>query len=203
MEGGFPTGIDRTDALLVQALCETFPAGDLTAVSATKEAAMASDASKSEKLTIYDGESVFVEQLLPAAHSRLVTITADAPLREAARLFGAGTDLVVVCGTGGAVVGVITKTDVVARISQCQGAACTIAAAVVMSADVLLCTPRDLVHDVWSKMQARGLKNVPIADADGRPLGVLNARDALGVMLQDVKYEESLLRDYVMGIGYH
>lgn len=161
-----------------------------------------SSASEPDKSTIYDGERVFVEQLLPVACARLVTIADDAPLREAARLLRAGTDLVVVCGTDGAVVGVITKTDVVVRISQCQGAACTMAAASAMSAEVMLCTPRDLVHDVWSKMQARELKNVPVTDPDGRPLGVLNALDALGVLLQDAKYEESLLRDYVMGVGY-
>ena len=119
-----------------------------------------------------------------------------------ARLLGAGTDLIVVCATNDAVVGVITKTDVVARIGECEGAACTIAASSVMSPDVLLCAPRDFVHDVWSKMRARELKNVPIVDDGGHPLGVLNARDALGVLLQDVKYEESLLRDYVMGVGY-
>ena len=51
-------------------------------------------------------------------------------------------------------------------------------------------------------MKSRNVKNVPVADADGCPLGVLNARDALGVLLQEVKGEESLLRDYVMGIGY-
>lgn len=163
---------------------------------------MASAASKTGKSTIYDGENVFVEQLLPAAHARLVTIPENATLREAARLLCAGTDIIVVCGTGGGVVGVLTKTDIVARISECHGAACTIAANSAMSADVLLCVPRDLVHDVWPKMQARKLSNVPIADVDGRPLGVLNAQDLLGVLLQDVKYEESLLRDYVMGVGY-
>lgn len=163
---------------------------------------MASAASKRDRSTINGGESVFVEQLLPAARARLVTITDDAPLLEAARLLHDGTDLIVVCETGGTLVGVITKTDVVARISECQGAACTIAAGLVMSADVSLCSPRDLLQEVWSKMSARDLKNVPITDADGYPLGVLNARDALGVLLQDARYEESLLRDYVMGIGY-
>ena len=64
-------------------------------------------------------------------------------------------------------------------------------------------TPDDLVLDVWSKMKSRGLKNVLIVDADGRPIGVLNARDALGVLLQGSRNEESLLRDYVMGVGYH
>lgn len=163
---------------------------------------MATITSKPEESTIYGGESVFIEQLLPAARARLVTIASDAPLLSAARLLRSGTDLVVVCGLGGAVVGVITKTDVIAQISECQGAACGVAAALVMSVDVLQCTPGDLLQDVWSKMKARNLKNVPIAGAEGQPLGVLNARDALGALLRAVKDEESLLRDYVMGVGY-
>lgn len=154
-------------------------------------------------LTNFRDESVFVEQLLTVAQARLVTIADDAPLQAAARLLLAGIDLVVVCASNGRAVGVITKTDIVARIGGCQGAACTTAAALVMSVDVLQCTPTERVQAVWSKMRARDLKNVVIADAEGRPLGVLNARDALGVLLQEVKNEESLLRDYVMGVGYH
>lgn len=164
---------------------------------------MASAASTPDKSTIYGSERVFVEQLLPVARARLVVIADDASLIEAARLLRAGTDLVAVCGIAGTVVGVITKTDVVARISECLGAACTTEAALVMSTDVLRCTPNDLVLEVWSKMQSRGLKNVLVTDADGHPLGVLNARDALGILLQGSRDEESLLRDYVMGVGYH
>ena len=52
-------------------------------------------------------------------------------------------------------------------------------------------------------MKERGLKNVPITDQDSRPVGLLNARDALQGLLQEVENEESLLRDYVMGFGYH
>lgn len=146
---------------------------------------------------------MLVEQLLSTAHKRLVTIAGDAPLLAAARLLTGGTDLVVVCGTDGALVGVITKTDVVARIGTCLGAACTTAALRVMSADVVSCAPGDSLQTVWASMQARGLKNIPVGDADGRPLGVLNARDVLAVLLQEAQVEESLLRDYVMGVGYH
>jgi hypothetical protein len=39
-------------------------------------------------------------------------------------------------------------------------------------------------------------------DDDLRPLGVINARDALLVLLEGSEYETSLMRDYVMGIGY-
>jgi len=52
-------------------------------------------------------------------------------------------------------------------------------------------------------MKNRGLKNIPINDQDSRPVGVLNARDALQALLEEVENEESLLRDYVMGIGFH
>jgi hypothetical protein len=35
-----------------------------------------------------------------------------------------------------------------------------------------------------------------------KPIGVLNAGDALQALLKEEEDEESLLRDYVMGIGY-
>lgn len=66
--------------------------------------------------------------------------------------------------------GVITKTDVVARIGDCQDedGACKTAASLLMSRIVILCHARDLLHEVWSKMKARGLKNIPIVDPAGR-----------------------------------
>jgi hypothetical protein len=51
-------------------------------------------------------------------------------------------------------------------------------------------------------VKQRGLKNIPIVDRDTVPLGVLNARDMVRVLLEDIEHEESLLRDYVIGIGY-
>jgi len=145
---------------------------------------------------------VFVERLLPAARERLVTIADDAPLIQAAMLLRTGTDLVVVCGSAGLLAGVITKTDTVSQISRCQGASCITAASLVMTRDVVLCQTGDLLHDVWARMKARGLKNISVAGQDFRPLGVLNARDVLQVLLKETKDEEAMLRDYVMGVGY-
>ncbi len=39
-------------------------------------------------------------------------------------------------------------------------------------------------------------------DEAGRPLGVVHARDVARALLDEVTYEEVLLRDYVLGIGY-
>ena len=145
---------------------------------------------------------MLVNRLLSEARKRLVTIADGAPLIEVARLLRAGTDIVVVCDASGVLTGVVTKTDVVGRISQCQGASCVTAASLVMTQDVLTCHPGDWLHDIRSTMKSRELKNIPVIDERSRPIGVLNARDALQALLKEVENEESLLRDYVMCIGY-
>lgn len=147
-------------------------------------------------------KTMFIEGMLPKARERLVTIADDLPLIEAAKLLQAGRELVIVCDSAGLLVGVITNTDIVAQISHCQGASCITAAALVMKRDVVLCEAKDLLHDVWTRMKARGLKNVPVVDQESRPLGLLHARDILQVLLSESEDEDSMLRDYVMGAGY-
>jgi CBS domain-containing protein len=146
---------------------------------------------------------MFVERMLPTALKRLVTIGCDAPLIDAAILLGGvRTDLVVVCDSVKMLTGVITRLDVVRQISHCQGSSCAIAVSTVMTRPVILCRPSDRLHDIWTVMKERGLKNIPVVGQDSRPIGVLNARDALEVLLEDAEYEDQLLRDYVMCVGY-
>jgi len=147
---------------------------------------------------------MIVEAVLPAARERLITVGDAAPLVDAARLLrDLEADLVVVRKADETLAGVITKTDVVRQISHCRGASCMAAASAVMTGAVLYCRPDDLLSDVWSRMKERHLKNVPILDPDSRPVGVLNARDALESLLEELEYQEILLRDYVMCVGYH
>jgi CBS domain-containing protein len=133
------------------------------------------------------GKVKTVEELLPIARERLVTVTDDVRLIEVAKLLQAGADLVIVCDSAGLLAGVITKTDIVAQISQCQGANCITAAEFVMTRDVVLCEPKDLLHDVWARMKVRDLKHVPVVDEASRPLGLLHARDILQVLLSVVR----------------
>jgi len=146
---------------------------------------------------------MLVKRVLPAASRRLVTIRDDVPLLEAARLLSVPqTDLVVVSAADGLLAGVVTKTDIVRRIGRCEGHSCAMALAVVMTRAVVTCRPDDWLQDIWASMKERGLKNVPIVDEAARPKGVLNARDALQVLFEEVEDEDGLLRDYVMGVGY-
>lgn len=144
-----------------------------------------------------------VSSMEDATRSRLLTIGADAGLTEvAARLSNTQISLAVVCDADGAMLGVITKTDLVKRMAQGLGGASTAKAADVMTRQVVQCRPSDPLQSVLSMMSRRGVVHVPVVDDRSRPLGVVNARDALRVLLADERYEEALLRDYVMGVGY-
>lgn len=144
-----------------------------------------------------------VRSIDAAIRSRLAVVRDNALLLEVARLLSdTQISLVIVCDANGAMVGVITKTNIVRQIGHCQGAACTRTAAEIMTTDVTFCSATDCLPDVLSTMVERGFVHVPVVDAQRKPYGVVNARDALRELLAEGQYEEALLRDYVMGIGY-
>lgn len=144
-----------------------------------------------------------VSSIDAVARSRLITISADALLVDAARLLSEKQiSLVVVCNSNGAMVGVITKTDIVREIGRCGEIACAIAAADLMTHDVVYCRPADSLSEVLSMMEKRGFIHIPVVDDIFKPWGVVYARDALRALIAEGKYEMSLLRDYVMGVGY-
>ena len=51
-------------------------------------------------------------------------------------------------------------------------------------------------------MAARRLQNMPVLDADSKPLGVLDIRDALQALLAAEEYQEQVLINYISGVDY-
>ena len=146
---------------------------------------------------------MLAEQVLSRARERLATISGTAPVKDAAALMAKPhTDLVVVCGQDGSMVGVLTKTDIVGQITRCVGSGCTANVDTIMTQDVASCQADEPLQEIWSMMKARGLQRIPIVDQGGKPIGIIYARDALQSLLGEVESDEALLRDYVMNVGY-
>lgn len=146
---------------------------------------------------------MLVDRRLPRACERLATISESAPVKDAAALMARPhTDLVIVCGGDGRMVGVLTKTDIVGQITRCIGSGCTARVDAIMTQDVVSCQPGELLQNIWSTMKARGLQRIPVIGQGGKPVGIIYARDALQGMLGEVESDEALLRDYVMNVGY-
>jgi CBS domain-containing protein len=133
--------------------------------------------------------------------SRLRVIGADVTAQAAAlALTEPNIGLVVVCHDGGEAVGVLSKSDLVRHLALSGSAGET--AATLMTRRVVSCRPDDDVHAVWQTMTAQTLQNVPVIDADFRPLGILDIRDAMNALLEQDEVEEQLLANYIAGIGY-
>jgi len=147
--------------------------------------------------------AVRVQDLLARARDRLVTIDAGVPLTEAAEfLFAPDCRMIVVCDPAGVMMGVITRTDVIRQIRHCQGCACATQCRMIMTKEVVACQPDDRLDETWAAMKEKELFSIPVIDPERRPIGLLSARDALESLLASVEYEEGLLRDYVMSVGY-
>ena len=139
-----------------------------------------------------------VKHILDAARGRLVVLSEQALVPVAAQiLVNPNTPLVVVCDQEGIAVGVISRTDIIkllARFSSRAGA--------IMTKAIVSCRVEQPLQQVWTILNARSLRCAPILDAEGRPLGVVHAREIARALLDEETHEEELLRDYVMGIGY-
>jgi CBS domain-containing protein len=147
---------------------------------------------------------LLVENILPVARKRLVTLQDSAPLLGAAALLGAPhVSLVIVCNTLGAAVGVLSKADIVRQMSHCRGHSCTVAVASVMTREIIACKRRDWLDDVWSTMKNTGVRQIPILDENSKPMGIVYAVDAIHALLGEAQNREQMLHDYVMSVGYH
>ena len=147
---------------------------------------------------------MLVDVILPTAQAKLVTIEQNAPLVDGAKLLAhKEANLLVVCDPNGKLAGVVSKTDIVRQIGTCEGSSCTTPVSSVMSRRVLTCRRDEPLKAVWSEMKEHGFKHLPIVDQNSKPIGLAIARDVLVALMESVEYEEQLLRDYVMCIGYH
>jgi CBS domain-containing protein len=131
---------------------------------------------------------------------RLRTIAVGATVRTAATALSDDAGLVIVCDHGGEAVGVISKSDLVRHLARAGTPEA--AAADLMTRAFVSCRPEDEIRLIWQAMTVRALQNLPVLGAESRPLGILDIRDAMRVILENEEFEEQALVNYIAGVGY-
>lgn len=146
---------------------------------------------------------LLVKHILEAARLRLAVLRRDALVPEAAGILqNPETPLVVICDTQGVAVGVMSRTDIIRLLACAVTDVMETNAGAIMSKAIVSCHVDQPLQQVWAILNARALRCVPILDSEGRPQGIVHARDIARALLDEESHEEELLRDYVMGIGY-
>jgi CBS domain-containing protein len=146
---------------------------------------------------------ILVKHVLEAAQKRLAVLSLEASLLDAARILKSrDTPLVVVCDGDGIAVGVIASGHILNALATAGVDALSLNAGAIMTKPLLSCRVDEYLQEVWVAMNSRTLPCAPILDEDGRVQGILHARDVALALIDEVNYDEVLLRDYVMGVGY-
>ena len=142
-------------------------------------------------------------KLISSVMSRTVcSVSAHQDADDALGLMQSRSVSSVLVTDGGSLLGIITETLLVRRLGLGQADFFSTHAGDVMTQEFTSCAPDELLSEVLAMMHARGLIHVLLMSADNKPMGVLNARDGLRALLAAGNHEETLLRNYVMGIGY-
>ena len=146
---------------------------------------------------------ILVKHILEAARKRLAVLSPEASLFDAARILAnRDTPLVIICDSDGIAVGVISSNHVINVLATAGIDALNCKASTIMTKPVLSCRLDENLQQIWAVMNSRTLPCAPIVDDGGRAQGVLHARDVAIALIDEVNYDDTLLRDYVMGVGY-
>ena len=121
-------------------------------------------------------------------NQEVVSAAGSMTVREAARLMKERRVGAILVVEQGKLAGVFTERDVVFRVVAEDRDVRTMPVAEVMTRDPQTIHPDKPFPDALHLMYEGGFRHVPVVE-DGRPVGVISARDALGPELEDFIYE--------------
>lgn len=121
-------------------------------------------------------------------HQELVTSSGSSTVAEAARLMREKAVGAVMVVEEGKLVGVFTERDALFRVVAESRDAQATRLSEVMTRDAQTVHPDRAFTDALHIMHEGGFRHVPVVE-DGRPIGMISTRDALGPELEDFVYE--------------
>lgn len=129
---------------------------------------------------------------------QIVSATADTTVFSAARLMKQHKTGAVMVVEAGRLVGIFTERDALFRVVADGRDAQHTQLSEVMTRSPQTLHPDKSFAEALHMMHTGGFRHVPVVE-DGRPIGVVTARDALGPELEDFVYE-MLRQEQVDGV---
>lgn len=144
---------------------------------------------------------MLLADLTEATTTRLCSLDQTHSVRLAADAFGnPRLGLLIACDENQRARGVVSKSDLIRHLASTRSMQVPISE--IMTRSIISATPGDDLRGTWQLMVTRRLQNLPLLDAERRPVGMLDIRDALQAMLRLEEAEEDQLVNYIAGIGY-
>jgi CBS domain-containing protein len=127
----------------------------------------------------------------------VVTISAEATLSEAARtLARKHIGALVVRGSDGGIVGILSERDLVQALADASVAALAQSVSAHMSRGVVTCGEADTVDELMEVMTARRIRHLPVVESD-KLIGIVSIGDVVKSCIAETTREAETLRGYI------
>ncbi len=134
--------------------------------------------------------------ILGGKGQEVVTISADASVREAVRLLAERRIGAVPVMDGAAVAGVFSERDVIRHLAGDGAAVLERPVRDVMTAPVTTIAPGEPVLGALSVMTHRRIRHLPVVEA-GRLVGIVSIGDLVKHRIDRIEAEAAAMRDYI------
>jgi CBS domain-containing protein len=103
---------------------------------------------------------------------------------------------VVITGTGGAIVGILSERDIVRRLGKDPAGALALRIRDCMTRGVVTCTRLTSIAEVMERMTRLRIRHMPVAE-DGELIGIVSIGDVVKHKIEEAEHEAEVLREYI------
>ncbi|MEL3891419.1 CBS domain-containing protein [Ferrovibrio sp. MS7] len=111
-------------------------------------------------------------------------------------LAGHGIGAVLILNPDGAIAGILSERDVVRGLAQYGASLLERDVDVLMTRNVMVCSPGDTIEDVMHVMTKRRIRHLPVVE-ENRLVGMISIGDVVKRRIADTELEAEALRQYI------
>lgn len=142
---------------------------------------------------------MLISQVLRRKGSEVATVAPDASIRAVLHLLAEhGVGALVVSGDGRGVDGIVSERDIVRAMTRHGADTFTMAAADLMTAEVVTCSPDASIDQLMAAMTERRFRHVPVTE-DHVLVGIVSIGDVVNARLRELETETEQLTNYISG----
>ena len=123
--------------------------------------------------------------------------TSDTSLLEIAKLLGMhGIGCIVITGSDGKVMGIVSERDIVREISRAGSKVLKEPVERCMSKAVVTCREADTIDWLMAEMTAHRFRHMPVVER-GRLIGLVSIGDVVKMRIAEAEMEAAAMREYI------
>jgi CBS domain-containing protein len=146
---------------------------------------------------LLEEDDMNVRGILAAKGSEVITIAPDSSLADAARALARHRiGAVVVVGSNGRTVGILSERDIVRLIGEQGAEVLSQPVSEAMSTSVKVCGEDHTINDVMAIMTRGRFRHLPV-ESDGKLVGIISIGDVVKQRIEDVEREADEIRNYI------